>query len=39
LGFLGDDHIRKADFLLTFVFWLAVSVSVRNGVKRWQTRV
>ena len=39
LGFLGDDHIRKADFLLTFVFWLAISVSVRNGVKRWRTRV
>ena len=39
LGFLGDDHIRKADFFLTFLFWLAVLVSVRNGMKRWRTRV
>lgn len=39
LGFLGDDHLRKADFLLTFLFWLAVLVWVRNGAKRWRFRV
>ena len=39
LGFLGEDHIRQADFLLTFLFWLAVLVCVRNGMKRWKTRV
>ena len=39
LGFLGDDHIRKADFLLTFLFWLAVLACVRSGTKRWKIRL
>lgn len=37
-GFIGVDHIRKSDFLLTFLFWLSVSVCVHAGMKRWQTR-
>lgn len=38
LGFTGDDHIRKSDFLLTFVFWLVVLVCVHKGMKRWRIR-
>jgi hypothetical protein len=37
-GFIGIDDIQKSDFLLTFLFWLAVLLGVRNGMKRWQSR-
>jgi hypothetical protein len=38
LGLTGEDHIRMFDFLLTFLFWLAVFVFVQSGIKRWETR-
>jgi hypothetical protein len=37
-GFIGIDDIQKSDCLLTFLFWLAVLLGVRNGMKRWQSR-
>jgi len=39
LGFLGDDYISNADFLLSFLFWLTVLVCVGNGMKRWRSRI
>jgi len=39
LGFLGEDHMNKADFLLTYLFWLVFSVFLRSVMKRWLTRV
>ncbi|MFC5462637.1 hypothetical protein [Massilia niabensis] len=36
MGFVGADHIRTPEFLLTFMFWLMVSVVLWNGLKRLQ---
>jgi len=39
MGLTGDDQIRTAEFLLTFLFWLVVLVCLRSGMKRWLTRI
>jgi len=36
MGVVGADHIRTPEFLLTFMFWLMVSVVLWNGLKRLQ---
>jgi hypothetical protein len=36
MGLVGADHIRTPEFLLTFMYWLIVSIVLWHGLKRLQ---